>query len=133
MKKNIFSVSEEVWASDTERIDLVIFLNGLAIMAFELKANTAGQNYQDAIYQFRTERSPETRLFRFKAGTLVNFAMDLEECYMTTKLDGEATFFLSFNMGRGEGIDVGAGNPILEDEYSVHYMWDNILQKDSIT
>ena len=35
-------------------------------------------------------------------------------------------------MGRGEGINTGAGNPILEDEYSVHYMWDNILQKDSI-
>ena len=30
--KNVFSVSEEVWASDDERIDLVIFLNGLAII-----------------------------------------------------------------------------------------------------
>ena len=30
--KNIFSVMEEVWASDTERIDLVVFLNGFAIM-----------------------------------------------------------------------------------------------------
>lgn len=109
---NIFSVSEEVWASDKERIDLVIFLNGLAIISFELKANTAGQSYQDAIYQFRTERNPKTRLFRFKAGTLVNFAMDLEQVYMTTKLDGLATFFLPFNMGNGTGIDAGAGNPI---------------------
>lgn len=131
-EKNIFSVSEEVWASDKERIDIVIFLNGLAIMTFELKANTAGQSYQDAIYQYRMERDPKTRLFRFKAGALVNFAMDLEQCYMTTKLDGAATFFLPFNMGNGEGIDAGAGNPIYEDEYSVHYMWDDILQKDSI-
>lgn len=129
---NIFSVSEEVWASDKERIDLVIFLNGLAIISFELKANTAGQSYQDAIYQFRTERNPKTRLFRFKAGTLVNFAMDLEQVYMTTKLDGLATFFLPFNMGNGTGIDAGAGNPIFEDKYSVHYMWDNILKKDSL-
>ena len=132
-EKNVFSVSEEVWASDEERIDLVIFLNGLAVIAFELKANTAGQNYHDAILQYRTKRNPKTRLFRFKAGTLVNFAMDLEECYMTTRLDGEATFFLPFNMGRGTGIDTGAGNPVLKDEYSVHYMWDNILQKDSLT
>lgn len=131
-EKNIFSVSEEVWASDDERIDLVVFLNGLAIMTFELKANTAGQNYHDAIYQYRTQRSPKTRLFRFKAGALVNFAMDLEEVYMTTKLEGEATFFLPFNMGNGQGINAGAGNPIFEDEYSVHYMWDNILQKDSV-
>lgn len=130
--QNIFSVSEEVWASDKERIDLVIFLNGLAIMSFELKANTAGQSYEDAIWQYRTERSPKTRLFRFKAGTLVNFAMDLEQVYMTTKLDEAATFFLPFNMGNGEGIDTGAGNPIYEDKYSVHYMWDDILQKDSV-
>jgi len=40
----------------------------------------------------------------FKAGTLVNFAMDLEEVYMTTKLAGDATFFLPFNMGNGEGV-----------------------------
>ena len=130
--ENIFSVSEEVWASDEERIDLVVFLNGLAIIAFELKCNAAGQNYENAILQYRTERNPKTRLFRFKAGVLVSFAMDLEEVYMTTKLDGEATFFLPFNMGKGDGINTGAGNPVLKDEYSVHYMWDNILQKDSV-
>ena len=49
-EKNIFSVMEEVWASDNERVDLVIFLNGLTIMSFELKCNVAGQSYQDAIY-----------------------------------------------------------------------------------
>ena len=131
-EKNIFSVSEEVWASDNERIDLVIFLNGLAIMTFELKCNIAGQSYQDAIYQYRTQRDPKTRLFRWKAGALVDFAMDLEQVYMTTKLDGASTFFLPFNMGSGEGIDTGAGNPIYEDKYSVYYMWEDILQKDTL-
>ncbi|MBQ8626118.1 MAG: type I restriction endonuclease subunit R [Agathobacter sp.] len=130
--KNIFSVSEEVWASDDERIDLVVFLNGLAIISFELKANSAGQSYEDAIEQYRKQRNPETRLFLFKAGTLVNFAMDMEQVHMTTKLEKEATFFLPFNMGNGVGVNAGAGNPICEDDYSVHYMWDNILQKDSI-
>ena len=131
-EQNIFSVSEEVWASDDERIDLVIFLNGLAIMTFELKCNAAGQSYQDAIYQYRTQRHPQTRLFRWKAGALVNFAMDIEQVYMTTKLDGESTFFLPFNMGKGEGIDTGAGNPIFEDKYSVYYMCEDILQKDTL-
>lgn len=130
--QNIFSAMEEVWASDKERIDVVIFLNGLAIIAFELKCNAAGQSYQDAIYQFRTDRSPKTRLFMFKAGTLVNFAMDLEEVYMTTKLAGDATFFLPFNMGNGEGVTAGAGNPAFEDKYSVSYMWEDILTKDTI-
>ena len=130
--QNIFSVMEEVWASDKERIDVVIFLNGLAIMSFELKCNAAGQSYQNAIYQFRTDRNPKTRLFRFKAGTLVNFAMDLEEVYMTTKLDGQATFFLPFNMGKGHGVTAGAGNPAFKDKYSVSYMWEDILTKDTI-
>lgn len=131
-EKNIFSVAEEVYASDKERIDLVIFLNGLAIITFELKCNAAGQSYEDAIYQYRTDRSPKTRLFLFKAGVLVNFAMDLEQVYMTTKLAGDSTFFLPFNMGNGVGVNAGAGNPLFEDKYSVSYMWEDVLKKDSL-
>lgn len=130
--KNIFTISEEVWASDSERVDLVIFLNGLAVITLELKCNAAGQSYEDAIYQYRTDRNPKDRLFLWKAGALVNFAIDLEQVYMCTRLGGSSTFFLPFNMGCGEGIQVGAGNPILKDNYSVHYMWDDILQKDSL-
>ena len=129
---NIFSVMEEVWASDDERIDLVFFLNGIAIMSFELKCNAAGQSYQDAILQYRTSRDPKTRLFRFKAGCIVNFAMDLNEVYMATKLDGNATTFLPFNMGNGEVVNSGAGNPIFQDRYSVSYMWEDILTKDTL-
>lgn len=131
-QKNIFSVMEEVWASDKERIDLVIFLNGLAIMSFELKCNAAGQSVDDAIYQYRTERNPKTRLFLFKAGVLVNFAMDLNEVYMTTKLTGADTFFLPFNMGNGTGVNAGKGNPVFPDKYSVSYMWEDILTKDTV-
>ena len=129
---NIFSVMEEVWASDDERIDLVIFLNGLAIVSFELKCNAAGQSYQDAIYQYRASRDPKTRLFWFKAGCIVNFAMDLNEAYMATKLNGNATTFLPFNIGNGEGVNAGAGNPIFPDKYSVSYMWEDILTKDTL-
>ncbi len=131
-EKNIFSVMEEAWASDTERIDLVVFVNGLAVISFELKCNLAGQSYSDAIYQYREQRNPKTRLFLFKAGCLVNFAMDLDEVYMTTRLSGKSTFFLPFNMGRGEGINAGKGNPTFEDKYSVSYMWEDILTKDTL-
>ena len=131
-QQNIFSVMEEVWASDTERIDLVLFLNGLPIISFELKCNAAGQSYQDAIYQYRTQRNPKTRLFLFKAGCLVNFAMDLQEAYMTTRLHGKGTIFLPFNRGKGTGVDAGAGNDIFPDKYSVFYMWEDILTKDTL-
>lgn len=130
--QNIFSVMEEVRASDTERVDLVIFLNGFAIMSFELKCNFAGQSYHDAIEQYKKQRSPKTRLFLFKAGCLVNFAMDLQEVYMCTRLSGESTYFLPFNMGNGHGVDAGKGNPVFDDKYSVYYMWDDILQKDTV-
>lgn len=130
--ENIFSVAEEVWASDDERIDLVIFLNGIAIISFELKSNPQGQNYSHAIEQYRTQRNPKTRLFQFKSGTLVNFAMDLNEVYMTTRLEGETTTFLPFNMGDGNGVNAGKGNPLCEDDYPVHYMWEDILTKDTI-
>ena len=130
--ENIFSVMEEVVISDKERIDLVIFVNGLAVISMELKCNHAKQSYHDAITQYRIERDPKNRLFRFKAGCLVNFAMDLDEVYMATKLDGESTFFLPFNMGNGTGIEAGAGNPIFKDKYSVSYMWEDILTKDTL-
>ena len=131
-ENNIFSVAEEVYASEKERIDLVIFLNGFAIISFELKSNTQGQSYEDAIYQYRTDRNPKDRLFMFKAGCLVNFAMDLNEVYMTTKLTGDDTVFLPFNMGDGNGILSSSGNPIFDDKFSVSYMWEDILKKDSI-
>ena len=42
---------EEVYANDKERIDIVIFLNGFAIISIELKCNFAGRSVNDAIYQ----------------------------------------------------------------------------------
>ncbi|MGZ9850479.1 type I restriction endonuclease subunit R [Limosilactobacillus ingluviei] len=132
--ENIFSVMEEVYPDEAnkERVDLVIFVNGFAIISFELKSNSQGQSYKDAIKQYRKDRNPKNRLFRFKAGCLVNFAMDTEEVYMTTQLDKEKTFFLPFNMGKGEGVNSGAGNPIFEDKHSVSYMWEDILKKDTL-
>lgn len=129
---NIFSVEEEVWPSTKERVDLVIFLNGFALFSVELKCNVAGQDYHDAIRQYREDRDPKDRLFLWKSGCVANFAMDLEEVYMATKLSGESTFFMPFNRGRGEGVHTGAGNPIIEGDYAVSYMWKDIWTKDTI-
>ncbi len=131
-QQNIFSVARQVWINDTQRIDLVIFLNGIAIIAIELKCNFSGQSYEDAIYQFRNERDYKNRIFKFKQGVLVNFAMDLNEVYMCTKLNGASSYFLPFNMGNGKGIDTGKGNPNYKDKYGVYYMWADILKKDTL-
>ena len=110
----------------------MIFLNGLAIFAFELKCNTTGQSVEDAIKQFKTERDYKTRLFAFKSGVLVSFAMDLKEVYMCTNLKGSSSFFLPFNKGNGEGIETGKGNPHNENGINVSYMWEDIFKKDTV-
>ena len=132
-RQNIFSVAREVWASDGERVDHVIFVNGIAIATIELKCEASGQTYRDAIRQYREERDPETRLFRFKSGALVHFAMDLNEAWMTTHLAGRATDFMPFNRGSGDGIDAGKGNPVVPGHFSTEYMWEEILTKATLS
>jgi len=98
-EQNIFSVMEEVYHKEDERIDLVLFVNGLAIFTVELKCNTSGQSYEDAIEQYKQQRDAKTRLFKPRAGVLAAFAMDLNEVYFTTELKGHSTFFNPFNIG----------------------------------
>lgn len=130
--QNLLSVMEEVYHKDGERIDLIIFVNGIAVFTFELKCNTSGQNYEDAIRQYKYERDFKTRLLKFKAGCLAHFAMDLNEVYMCTNLKGKSSFFLPFNKGCGKGINAGKGNPHNEDGINVSYMWEDILKKDTV-
>ena len=131
-QKNIVSVMEEVYHKDGERIDLVIFINGIAIFTFELKCNTSGQNYEDAIRQYKHQRDCSTRLLKFKSGCLAHFAMDLNEVYVCTHLNKASSFFLPFNKGSGEGINSGKGNPHNENGINVSYMWEDILKKDTV-
>lgn len=130
-KANRLSVIEEVVYEEGGRIDLAIFINGLALFAIELKFNPSGQSVQDAIKQLKG-RNPNNRLFRFEQGVLASFAVDTMEIYMTTQLKGQETYFLPFNMGKGEGIDMGSGNPHNPNGVDTEYLWLDVLTKDSI-
>lgn len=127
--QNLFTVQRQVYFSprDERSVDMVLFLNGLPIITMELKNQLTGQNYNHAIHQYRTERKPNDKLFAFKR-TLVHFAVDNNEVYMTTKIDGLKTYFLPFNKGN----DDSAGNPTVEDKFASHYLWEDVLKKDSI-
>lgn len=48
-KKNRFTVMQEVVISDHERVDLVLFVNGLTVVNCELKSEYSRQNYRNAI------------------------------------------------------------------------------------
>lgn len=131
-KSNIFSVMEEVWVSQTERVDLVLFLNGITIVTMELKYTPSGQNYRFAINQYKNTRNKNTKIFDVMTGAVVNFAMDENEAYMSTYINGKDTVFLPFNQGTGTGIDAEAGNPACKNEFPVHYMYDYIMLPDTV-
>lgn len=126
---NILSVIRQVHFSQqsNESVDLVLFLNGIPVITIELKNPLSGQTYLDAIAQYRTDRSPREELFSFTR-CMVHFAMDSEQIYMCTKLDGQDSVFLPFNKGN-EGK---AGNPENPNGYRTAYLWEEILQKDSL-
>ena len=118
---------------NTNTIDMVLSLNGIPIVAIELKNQFKGQNYQNAIRQYKEDRSSKEFCFRPNHRFLVYFAVDLYEVWMTTKLEDEATRFMPFNQGsEGAGKPGGAGNPNYTAGYATHYLWEEVLQRDSL-
>ncbi len=109
-------------------IDLALSLNGLPIATMELKNPMTGQTCKDAIRQYQNDRDPREPLFQFKKRALVHFAVDTDEAYMTTHLKGNKTVFLPFNRGNNNG----AGNPENPGGYKTSYLWEDVLQKDSL-
>ena len=95
-EKNIFSVIDELEYEQKEkgnRLDLVIFINGLPIITIELK-DTFSQGVERAIKQYKEDRDPREKIFQ---RCFVHFAMSDEKIYMATKLEGWKTRFLPFN------------------------------------
>ncbi|HPQ44261.1 MAG TPA: type I restriction endonuclease [Syntrophales bacterium] len=109
-------------------LDLVLSLNGIPIITAELKNPMTGQTWRNAIEQYKRDRDPKDLIFQFKKRILVHFAIDPDEVYMTTRLSGNATRFLPFNLGNG----TGAGNPENKEGYKTAYLWEQIWQRDSI-
>lgn len=133
---NQLSIMEEVYHKEGERIDLVIFLNGLALFTIELKCNTsASGDYRNAIKQYQSERDCSTRLLSPKIGALAHFAMDTNEVYVCAELKGRESFFLPFNQGQPVGEDphnVTGGNPHNPQGVNTAYMWEQIWTKETI-
>jgi len=129
--KNIFSVIRQCRYSQVETrdaIDLVIFLNGLPIFTLELKNHLTGQTVEHAKKQYREDRPPENEPLLQFGRCLAHFAVDDDEVWMTTKLEGKCTHFLPFN----RGYQGGAGNPPNPDGYASAYLWEDVFSPDSV-
>lgn len=131
---NQFSVTRQLRYSLTntkEEIDMVLFVNGLPFATMELKNHWTGQNAKvHAQNQYKFKRDITQPLLNF-GRCIVHFAVDTDEVYMTTKLDGANTYFLPFNLGQPEPY-YGKGNPPNPFGHKTSYLWDEILTRQSI-
>ena len=140
-KRNRLTVVRQLHYSlhNENSIDLVLFVNGLPVATLELKTDLT-QNIKDAIAQYKKDRLPKDAkskeleaLLQFKTRALVHFAVSTDEVFMTTRLAGDDTFFLPFNLGRPDDMGgAGAGNPPapVGIGYPTFYLWHWVLARD---
>ena len=124
--KNCFSVVRQMRYSTAAKdkgneLDLAILINGIPFITCELKNESTGQTIVNGMEQYRNHRDPNNRMLK---SCLVHFVADNNRVMMTTKLCGENTMFLPFN--------INTDNPIIEGKYATSYMWEEIFQADSL-
>ncbi len=128
---NEFSVTRQVrysLSNPREEIDMVLFINGLPFSTMELKNHWTGQNAKvHGQNQYKFKRDIAQPLLNF-GRCVVHFAVDTDEVYMTTKLDGAGTFFLPFNLGHNHG----KGNTPNPFGHKTSYLWDEVLTRESV-
>jgi len=117
------------YSADHEKsLDMVLSINGIPVATAELKNPMTGQNVEHAKRQYMTDRDPREKIFQFKKRALVHFAVDPDVVSMTTRLNGQSTVFLPFNLGDG----MGAGNPENPNGYKTAYLWEQVWARDSL-
>ena len=111
-------------------LDLVLFLNGIPIFTAEIKNPLTGQDIEDAIRQYKTDRDPREPLLAY-GRCLAHFAVDPDLVYVTTHLAGQKTRFLPFDCGKFGG----AGNPPVpptQKGYATSCLWEQTWARDSV-
>jgi len=130
---NRLRVVRQVRTNHDDIIDLVLFLNGIAVATAELKTDFT-QDVNAAVDQYRFDRVPKPKgrnttepLLDFPRGALVHFAVSNRTVMMATRLQGPQTVFLPFN----QGDHGGAGNPPNGHGHRTAYLWEQVWQRDS--
>lgn len=133
-ESNQFSATRQLRYSVTntgEEIDMVLFVNGLPFATMELKNPWTGQNAKvHGQNQYKLKRDIAQPLLSF-GRCIVHFAVDTDEVYMTTRLNGSDTFFLPFNLGLSEPL-FGKGNPPNPRGHKTSYLWEEVFTRNSV-
>jgi len=129
-RQNIFCVTRQLFYSTQNQnsIDVMISLNGMPLMTLELKNHYTGQTVENAVRQYQTDRDPKEILLAPRR-CAVHFAVDDDEIKMCTALAGKASWFLPFN----KGLNGGAGNPVNPNGLRTAYLWEDVLEKHSLS
>ena len=131
VEKNRLTVTRQLFYGEThaKSLDLVLFVNGLPLVTAELKNPLSGQTAEDAKKQYKKDRDARELIFEFKKRALVHFAVDQDQVFMATRLSGDKTHFLPFNLGNNGH----AGNPPAADGgYRTAYLWREVWPRDSL-
>lgn len=132
-EQNQFSVTRQVRYNrnkPSQEIDMVVFLNGLPLATIELKNAWTHQTARiHGIKQYKQDRDQTQPLLQF-GRCVVHFAVDTEEVWMCTRLNGINSVFLPFNKGHNGG----AGNPPPAEGFGHRtiYLWEEILARESL-
>ena len=129
---NRFSVTRQVHYSAKNpglSLDLVLFINGLPILTFELKNNLTKQTAEDAVEQYRKDRDPREDLFR-TGRCAAHMAVDENKVRFCAELAGQKSVFLPFDKGNPDG---SAGNPPSPQGLRTDYLWEKTLTPRGLT
>ncbi|RLD62272.1 MAG: type I restriction endonuclease subunit R [Bacteroidetes bacterium] len=122
-KKNIFSFSKEYYYNKLtqERIDIVIWLNGLPIIVIELKHEDEGQICEDAIFNSFLNRDLENEIYRMP---FLYIASSNTEIKVATNPNSEK----NFRWFNAELVNKAK----TKGEYPVEHLYRNALSKENI-
>lgn len=125
--KNRFLLVRQLYYSpnNNNSIDIGIFINGIPILTIELKNQLTGQTVENSDHQYKFDRNPKGEpLLQFQR-CICHFSVDNDVVNMTTRLNGENTFFLPYNKTLNN-LDTES------DGYKVDYLWKEILTPTSL-
>jgi type I restriction enzyme R subunit len=117
-----YSVKDKGEKGKNNSIDVVIFINGIPLVTLELKNSLTGQTIQDAIRQYKYDRSPAGEPLLSAGRCLVHVAVDTDEAAMTTRLNNGKTVFLPLNRGNSGH----SGNGDVKDEFKTAYLYKDL-------
>lgn len=122
-QKNIYSFTKEYYYNDLtqERIDIVIWLNGLPIIVIELKHEDEGQTCEDAIFESFLTRDLTNKIYKMP---FLYVASSNTEVKVATNPNSEKNFrwFNAELVNKSETVG----------EYPVEHLYRHALSKENI-